>query len=94
MNRFVVIAKAPPAPVKNRISEKLRELEVGWWHWYQDAWLIVDREDRPSTWWRDRLREWGLRQFIVFQVPAGARWSAFGKKEYSEWLHRNWKMGD
>ncbi len=69
---------------------------VGWWHRFQDLWLIADPEERTAAWWRDYLKEHAPDVlFIVLDagtVPKGRpAWSSVTAPGSVEWLKKHWR---
>jgi hypothetical protein len=91
--RIVILVDDSDRLTRNRITEALRDSSAAWWHWFQDAWLVVDPEDRSLSFWRDLvlgLSPGGTRILVLPVDPTGG-WSAVAPEEARAWLHGTWK---
>ncbi len=92
MKRFVVIAQFGEGAQARTVTTSIKKARAAWWHYIENAWLVIDREDRPHRWWHSRLKVLvgvGGRLLIV-NVGSGA-FSARGPSRMFDWLRSSWK---
>ena len=90
MRRIIVIKDQAPVESRNKLSDWIKTQRVGWWHWFQQAWLLTDPQDRPVSWWRDQIRDLLDKEFVLVIDADGGTWSAFAKSESFDWFKKNW----
>jgi hypothetical protein len=89
--RLILLTRRPNAYKANAITDAIRNVGAGWWHWFQGAWLICDPKGKDEVWWRDYLQSIAPGEHMVI-VKAGDsnKWSGFGSNEEFKWMHSVW----
>lgn len=88
--RLVVITDDASKADRQAITDAIKGAGVAWWHWFQPAWLIKDRQDRSTKWWRDLLTKAADTHLLILEVSDEADWSGLGKKSHFAWMHTTW----
>jgi len=97
--RYVVAVDRMTKKETDEFVAFLREKGLGWWHWINDFWLLVDRQDRVNAeQLREKLNEIAPeRTKLVMEVREDLGWSGFGpnatgedKNNMFRWLRDTW----
>lgn len=84
----------------DKFIDFVKSLGLGYWHWIDGSWLLVDSRNREGlhTAIRDKLLEIapGKNSFVA-AVETSKEWAGFGpsdkqdtEKNMFHWLHKNW----
>jgi hypothetical protein len=75
---------------RDKITLRLSETGVAWWHRFRQLWLIVDSQERTAAWWRGWVRDTapGVRHLVM--SSKGGDWAGYLVPEQGDWLHRVW----
>lgn len=93
MKRFVVAVNNASREQKDAITKMLSENQYGYWHWFQDFWLLTSSiNDINSAVIRDEIQKVasGVHCFVLAVDGDPNNWAAYGKKEQFDWLHKTW----
>lgn len=91
--RFIVAINDPTTEQRNSITNYVSDQKYGYWHWYQDFWLLTTRNgDIKASTIRDSIQSVasGVTCFVLPVEGSPESWAAFGKKEEFKWLHETW----
>ncbi len=91
---FVVCVDDATREQQDKLTQFFKEeANVGYWHWFNDLWLVTD----PYNNWsagslRDKIREMlpGAHN-VVIQIDGSNTWSGFGNTKMFEWFHDTWE---
>lgn len=94
MKRFVVIINEASKEQQDKLSKHFSKGEkYGWWHWFQDAWLLTsNNDDITARKIRDEMLE-EAPETKCLVLEAGDNpylWAGFGTEKEFEWLHTTW----
>ena len=94
--RFVVGLNEVPKEQEKEIVRYMNANGFGWWHWLDNFWMVIDRQNILST---EKLRD-DLRKIapdtnmMVIEVVGYTSWSGFGptapKGNMFDWIHKTW----
>lgn len=95
MKRFVVAAEGMSPEQQKAWLEFIKEKGLGWWHWIDNLWLLVDRpEEMTTATLRDQITEkFGATKCIVIEIEPGGTWSGLGPsspKPMFKWIKETW----
>lgn len=94
--RLVVIADRLTEQDRDGITAVLQAHgdAIGWWHWFQDAWLIRDVRGRHPEWWLNQFR--GVApsgRLLVLGDGPDHPWAGQGPPEmFIPWLDQVWRQ--
>jgi hypothetical protein len=92
VRRLVILTDKTTPSGRDALSRWLKESElVAWWHWFQDAWLVVDPQNRPLSWWQREVRDKLQRGHVLVIDADGGGWAGYGKTNAFNWLKDQWK---
>jgi hypothetical protein len=99
MKKRYVIALSSATPEQNDAFRKyLVGLQVGWWHWFDNLWLVVDGYDLvQGRELRSKAREiyLGAHNLVMELRPDDDVWYGFGPageiQNMFKWLEKNWR---
>lgn len=94
--RFVISAMEISTEDEKNFIEYLRTNRLGWWHWLNNFWLIVDKHDNiTAANLRDELKKYsGFRRGIVMQVEK-VTWAGFrDDPKMFDWVKSTWMQDD
>lgn len=87
---YILVSNRLSPEVSDKITKAIEAKfpNVGWWHWYQDAWVLKDPSARGCESWRDAVKEVAPEaQFYVFEMTGDfAGWSS---ESHHEWLQKH-----
>ena len=96
--RFVVIIENSTKEQNDSFLEWIRGEKVGWWHWFQNVWLLSNvGGDLTSKGVRDKVREFfpGANTLVLELRENEGTWSGFGpvggKRNMFAWLKKSWR---
>jgi hypothetical protein len=93
--RLIISLDRAPAKARNLVTQTLKDSSVGWWHWLQHLWLVVDPEGRDAAWWRNHLRDQlqvAAPRVLIFVSDADTGyWAIRGPKRSFVWLQETWE---
>jgi hypothetical protein len=96
--RFVVCINEANAEHDKNFIQFLNENKLGYWHWLNNTWLIVDENDSfNANSIRDKVKVlFNNEHNLVIEInDQGDTWSGFGPngegKNMFSWIKRNWK---
>lgn len=96
--RFVVLIESSSEEQNNSFLSWIRQERLGWWHWFQDAWLLSDPTgDQTAISVRDKVWECfpGSNTLVIELGEGEGTWSGFGpkseKKDMFSWIRKNWR---
>lgn len=96
-NRFIVCVDNSTKSQDNQFIEFLNENRLGWWHYLQNTWMIVDSSGQITiTDLRDYAKEAFDNEYnMCFQLYEGeGTWSGFGptsdNRNMFKWIRENW----
>lgn len=90
MRTKLVIVSDRCTPEDREAITVMLKTEVGWWHWFEHAWLIVDVKGHDPSWWVGKLRRVAPdSHFFVVNVNGGS-WAGVGRKNAFQWLRDEW----
>ncbi|MES9901097.1 MAG: hypothetical protein ABW168_00275 [Sedimenticola sp.] len=93
MKRFVVAINNASTEQRNAIAKYLHEQEFGYWHWFQDFWLVTTIDSKiGSTYIRDVIQTVasGVHCLVLEVEGNSEKWAGFGDKDRFDWLHKSW----
>jgi hypothetical protein len=91
VRRFIIVTDRTTPEARNKLSTWLKEDElVAWWHWFQNAWLVVDPSDREPAWWRDQVQAKITPGHVMVIEADGGSWAAYGRRKAFNWLKEQW----
>lgn len=95
--RYIVAVDSSTKEQANAFSEFLKSNGLGWWHWLDNFWLIVDTRDQFSaSKIRDKLGETHPRvhNLVIELNEYGDTWSGLGpssaKRNMFTWIKETW----
>jgi hypothetical protein len=96
--RFIVLIEDTSTKEQNdAFIEWIRTSGLGWWHWFQNCWLLVDSNGIQSAAdMRSSLKAiYGSANTFVIELSDGQdTWAGFGptsdQKNMFTWIHKNW----
>jgi|HubBroStandDraft_2_1064218.scaffolds.fasta_scaffold18665_5 hypothetical protein len=92
MKHFVLAGNELSPLQRNTITKYLSDTGYGYWHWFQDFWLVTSANNYVTS---VNLRE-SLKlvvpgtHFMVFAVEPSPDWAGVGNETWAEWIHQNW----
>jgi hypothetical protein len=92
--RIIVVGDRLGEAGRDAMSNALtHQPEVGWWHWFPDAWLIRDPQARSPEWWLRLFRECvPTGRILVLGDGPDHPWAAQGPPEFfSPWIAQFWR---
>ncbi len=95
--RFAIFVDRATKQQQDTITNYFKhERSVGYWHWFNDVWLITDVSKEFTTQMlRDKVQELapGLTT-LVMQIDNAKGWSGFGSDDKFNWIRETWSNGD
>ena len=98
--RFVVMIETSSKEQNDSFLEWIKEERLGWWHWFQNVWLLSNsRGHLSASDIRDKLKEfYGTANTLVLELRgADDTWSGRGpkneKRNMFKWIKSNWRGG-
>jgi hypothetical protein len=91
--RFVVFVDRATPEQQNVITQFFHNTkDVGFWHWFTDAWLVTDSTMKwTAPQLRNALKEIVPRlQLLVLQIDKVSSFAAFGDDQMFPWLRDVW----
>src|SRR5690348_12613400 len=95
---FIVLVESSTDEQNTEFLEWIKAKNLGWWHWFQNAWLLTNSQGHLSSEViRDELKSFfgTANTFVMELTNYDGAWSGFGpnteKKNMFKWLHDNWK---
>jgi hypothetical protein len=97
--RFVLLLDTTTAEQNKNFLDQIKKAGFNWWHWIQDAWLLVDSTGEwTSARVRDLASEYypGVDKLVLELRDDGTdTWGSYGpkteKRDMAKWLKTNWK---
>ena len=93
MTKFIIIADThAPLAARNALTIRLKELgRWGWWHWFENIWLVVDPAERTTA---QELRDvagaaLGFANVLVIRVEH-ADWAGLAPPAMFQWIRDTW----
>ncbi len=92
MAHFIVLVDDATVAQQNAITESFRGKPQGYWHYFSDAWLMVDP---TNSWTVEKLRD-HLRIVVpgattlVLPIDRPSVWAGFGQTDHFKWLNDVW----
>ena len=98
--RFVVLLDNT-TPAQNKAFLARVRGELSWWHWIQDAWLLVDRK---GEWTASKLRDLANECYptvdkivLEFREDGIDTWATYGPntpdRSIAKWIKTTWTKG-
>jgi hypothetical protein len=92
MRKLLVFTDLAPQERVN-VTNHLRQLGVGWAHYFASVWFLSDVQGRTVQWWFEQLTPVvGDRPLAVIEVDNRA-WLARGPHALGNWLKTSWPVG-
>ena len=98
--RFVVIIESSTKEQNDSFLDWVKQENLGWWHWFQNAWLISNTTGtHTASSIRDKVNEFfPTKNTLVIGLKEGeGSWSGYGpnseKRSMFKWLKTNWRKG-
>jgi hypothetical protein len=92
--KFIVAISDATAKNRDAVSNRLKSLGFGYWHWMPDMWLLTTNSAATAESIRDEVMKVvpGVNIFVtpVATPPDGMVWAAYSPEEWWEWLNKNW----
>lgn len=90
--RFMLMVDDATPPEQDAVTKYLQTLSYGFWHYFSDGWLIVDRSSTlTAPMLRDKLKQLVPgKTTLVVPMNNPAEWAGFGTTENFQWLHDVW----
>lgn len=95
--RFIVLIEESSEEQDNSFLEWVKSEKIGWWHWFQHAWLLSNRSGNfTASDIRDKLHDvYGTANNLVIELnETDDTWSGFGPKNENndmfKWIKDNW----
>lgn len=95
--RFVVMIDSVTEDQNKKFLAWVKEENVGWWHWFDNSWLISNNRDHlTAATIRDKAMEiYSGENVLVLELHEGeGTWSGFGPnsgdKDMFKWIRDNW----
>lgn len=95
MRKFSVAVERMSKEEQQAFVKFCRSKKLGWWHWIENFWLIVDNTDTLSVAEiRDKIREiTGGTPCVVLAVREAGSWAGTKRKNKDnmfDWVRKNW----
>ncbi|MFS3509318.1 hypothetical protein [Citrobacter braakii] len=99
MKKRYIISLNPATPEQDKkFVAFIKEHGLGWWHWLENTWLLVDRNGRFSAAeLRAELKNIypKIHMLVIELSDEGDNWAGFGPKSEDQdmfsWIKRNWE---
>lgn len=96
--KFVVLIDQTTAAQNKAFLERIKEEDLSWWHWIQDAWLLVDS---TGEWTSSKIVEVANEYYptinkvvLEFREDGTDTWTTFGPKtpqrDMATWIKSTW----
>jgi hypothetical protein len=93
-SKFIVAISDATAENRDAISNRLKNLGFGYWHWMPDIWLLTTSSALTAESIRDEVMKLApsINIFVtpVANPPGGMIWATYSPEEWQEWLNKNW----
>ena len=88
MKKLIVALNHSTAEEQNKVTEWIQSVGLGFWHRFNDLWLLTDLSDQISPESvRDKLQELlPGKHTLVINVEGTGHWAGYGIQEDFEWL--------
>ncbi len=94
--RFMLVIDELSKAEEEMILEYCRTNNFGWWHWFENFWLLYTKDMSVSS---EQLRNEFNNLFrqnkhlIIMEIADTHKnaWAGYGIPEKFEWLHDRWK---
>ena len=95
MKRFIlIVGDDVPVAQRDSFTKWLKEgpgTGVGFWHWFQQSWLLTDPLDRSFEYWQGAVTEqFGQKSWILQEVAAAGPYTGFAPTAATDWFKGNW----
>ncbi len=95
--RFILLVDRASNEEQRVVSDLLTSLDVAWWHFLQDSWLIVDLKGKDSHFFATQVKEKlhpgqddPGRYLMAFHTTGADYWS-WTAAEATEWIEKYWR---
>jgi hypothetical protein len=86
--RLVIIAETLPAEKRDAVTEKIKAAAADFWHWFPDAWLIADAQNREPKWWGDYIHDvLTTEAFLLLEAPPGGVHYGYMRPDQWKWFN-------
>lgn len=98
--KFVALIDVMTAAEDTQFSEALTKKGLGYWHWIDGGWLIVESPGGSQTAGSIRAMAHAAapsKNCLVFEVPSISTWAGMGPAAKAEqekmfgWIRENWE---
>jgi hypothetical protein len=89
--RFILIVPRLNEKTENQLLHFIGGQRLQWWHWFDNAWLIIDLEGKlDAKALGNSLNEIGISDYYVQLVPDNSFWAARLPGEKLRWMSEVW----
>ena len=95
MNKYIVAIEDLEEQEELEFKEFIEEYGLGWWHWIDNVWLIVDSRNRINIGMiRDELKKISRDSYSLVMEVNDNTWAGWGpsgeNKDMFKWLKNTW----
>lgn len=89
---WVIVSQGGTGPGRDRVTNSLKNLGVGWWHQFDNVWLVNGWPEITAG----NLLEWVRKiaddsaYWMVIRADGSGDWAANGPPGHFDWLTENW----